>query len=285
MKKAAIILLVGFALAISVSWFVASELISPAPSVVRLPDTTLPVEAFRLKSPSGSLLAGWHLDTKNDQGVIVLFHGIRGTRLSMFKRAEFLYEHGYSVVLIDFQAHGESSGDTMTIGYLEKLDVLAAIKYAEEAHRDEPIGVIGVSLGGASALLASPQGIDALIVESAYPDIRRAVHNRVKARLGLLSWIPTEVLLLQLEPRLGFSVSELAPIDSIASLSCPVFVISGTDDLYTTKGETEALYGRANNPKQLWVVDGVAHQDVYNERPMLYKENVIHFLEQYLIRQ
>ena len=266
----------------SFSWFVAGQLVSPSFAEVEIPDTNFPVEKFTIVSKSGTSIAGWHIDAENDNGVVVLFHGVRANRISMFKRAQLLYENGFSVVLIDFQAHGESTGDNITIGYLEKYDVLTAIEYAKKHHVGQPVGVIGSSLGGVSILLASPQNVDAIIIESVYPDIRSAVVNRVKARLGFLYKIPSEILLLQLEPRLGFKISDLAPIEKIGALNSPVFVISGSHDAHTTEEETLRLFSRANEPKKLWIVEGVSHEDIYSKRPFLYKRSVLAFLSTHM---
>ena len=282
MRKIRFIVLLSVLFACLSAWLVAGELISPVPSKVELPETSLPVENVTIKSQSGSTLAAWYINAKTDKGVVALFHGIRATRVSMFERAKLLYANGYSVVLIDFQAHGESSGDNITMGYLEKHDVLATIDFAKKQHPNQPLGVIGMSLGGASTLLASPQNIDALVIESVYSDIKTAVHNRVKARLGFLSWPPAQILLTQLKPRLGFSIDKLSPISKVSSLSSPIFVISGTADAHTTESETRQIFERAKQPKQLWLAEGLAHQDIYKARPEQYKEKVLAFLDRYM---
>lgn len=66
----------------------------------------------------------------------------------MLDRARWLHDEGYSSLLIDLQAHGESTGNHITGGYLEKHDVASAVKFARNRHPTESIGVIGVSLGG-----------------------------------------------------------------------------------------------------------------------------------------
>ncbi|MDG2359568.1 MAG: hypothetical protein P8M20_07945 [Planctomycetaceae bacterium] len=63
-----------------------------------------------------------------------------------------LHGEGYSVVMIDLQAHGEIFGTQITSGHLEKHDARAAVEFARNQHSNESIGV---SLGGAYALLAS----------------------------------------------------------------------------------------------------------------------------------
>jgi alpha-beta hydrolase superfamily lysophospholipase len=200
----------------------------------------------------------------------------------MLERARLLNAAGYSIVMIDLQGHGESLGEQITIGHLEKHDVRAAIEFAREQHLNEPIGVIGVSLGGASALLASPLGIDALVIESVYPDIESAINNRVTARLGPFSTIPARLLLMQLEPRLGIERSQLRPIDHVSNTECPVFVISETEDPHTTAAETRRIYEAVKEPKELWLIDGAAHVDLLTATPNQYRLRVKCFLDKHL---
>jgi uncharacterized protein len=270
---------------VTASWFVAAQLVASCPRTIGAPPVDLPATAISLASDSGSVVAGWHIPAENSKGVVVLLHGIRGSRLSMLDRARWLHAAGYSIVMIDLHAHGESPGDRITLGHLEKHDVRAAVAFARESHPNEPIGVLGVSLGGASALLASPLGIDALVLESVYPTIEDAVRNRVASRLGWMSIVPTELLLAQLKPRLGVSLSELRPIDCLPRVGCPVLLLSGREDASTTAAETREMFSVASEPKQLWLVDGAAHVDLCRAAPDEYKTGVLRFLDQHMRRQ
>jgi fermentation-respiration switch protein FrsA (DUF1100 family) len=193
-----------------------------------------------------------------------------------------LREAGYSTVMIDFQAHGESPGEAITIGHLERHDVRAAVEFARRQHPGEPIGVIGVSLGGAAAVLAAPLEIDALVLESVYPSIDAAIHNRVAARLGPLSSLPTALLLVQLRPRLGVWPSQLRPIAHLPDIGCPVYVVSGEADRYTTAKETRAMFAAAPEPKELWLVGGAGHVDLFGADPIEYRRRVVGFLDRHL---
>jgi len=263
----------------------AGLLLAPNQKKIEMPTIGIPIYNFSLQSESGSDLAGWHVKSNKNKGVIVLLHGIRASRLDMLKRAKMLHEEGYSSVLIDFQAHGESSGENITIGFLEKFDALAAIKYAKEKHPNEPVGLIGVSLGGAAVLLASPLDVDVVILESVFPDLATAVHNRIRMRLGSFSWLPAEILLAQIKPRLGFDVSEVSPIDKIGELKSPVFIISGKKDLHTTEKETRELFSKANEPKKLWLVEDAAHVDLFNHALEEYRKKIVKFLNENMVDQ
>ncbi len=269
-----------FALGSIVSWIVAGQLVAATPNYVGEPPLEIQAISFTIASESGSELAGWHSRAEESKGVVVLFHGLGESRLSMVDRATFLFEAGYSCVMIDFQAHGESPGEQITVGHLEQHDVTATIEFARSQHPDEPIAVIGVSLGGVSTLLASPLNIDAMILESVFPTIKAAIHNRVEARLGYLSIVPAEILLFQLNPRLGIAAESLRPVDHISAIGCPLFLISGSKDQHTTAEETQQMFELAHDPKQLWLVDGAEHVDLHTFQMQEYERKVLNFLSQ-----
>jgi len=273
------LLLLGFC---TVSWLVGSLSIAPAKQVIDNPPNDLPVETIAIANESGATVAAWFIPAEGATATVVLAHSLRGNRWSMIERARLLHDAGYSTVLFDLQAHGESSGENISFGYRERLSVAAAVEFARSRDPDHKIGVIGSSLGGAAALLASPLGIDALVLEAVFPTIAEAIHNRIATRLGPLSHILTPVLLVQLRPRLGISASDLRPIDRIASVGCPVLVAAGDRDLHTTLAETQRLFAAAREPKQLVIFENAAHVSLLGHDPKKYRTQVVSFLDTYL---
>ena len=160
-------------------------------------------------------------------GAVVLMHGVKGNRLAMLRRARLLHTEGFSVLLFDFQAHGESTGTRITFGRLEGLDAAAAVAFVRQRLPNEKIGAIGSSLGGAAALLGpEPLAVDALVLESVYSDIGTAIANRIRIVLGpvvgALAARPTAWLFEAiLPPFLGMRPSDLRPIDGIAQGRAP----------------------------------------------------------------
>jgi alpha-beta hydrolase superfamily lysophospholipase len=180
----------------------------------------------------------------------------------MVSRAQLLSRQGFSVLLIDLQAHGETPGEAITLGSRESADIVAARDWIRNTAPGRKIGVIGCSLGGASVLLApQPIGFDAVVLEAVYPRIESAVEDRVRIRLGPMAPLLAPLLLIQLKPRLGISPSQLEPIRSIGKLSAPVLVAAGSLDEHTTLDESEDLFAAAAQPKELWIVMGAKHQD------------------------
>ena len=63
---------------------------------------------------------------------------------------------GYSVLMPDSRAHGESGGEIVTYGLLEKFDVARWAAWARQ-HKCEKLYGLGESLGGAILLEAAPR--------------------------------------------------------------------------------------------------------------------------------
>jgi fermentation-respiration switch protein FrsA (DUF1100 family) len=207
-------------------------------------------------------------------------------RTAMLSRARFLHRDGFTVLAPDFQAHGESPGRHITFGELESLDARAALDFLRANAPGERIGIIGVSMGGAASLVGTaPLDADALVLESVYPTFQTAVADRLHVWLGPLGFLGnavTPMLIRLVAPRIGVDPKMLRPIDAIAKVDEPVFVIAGTADQYTRIGETVDLYERATAPKKLWEVPGAAHEDLHDYAPAEYERRVGEFLIEHL---
>jgi len=265
--------------------FAAGELLShPALHSVGQPPALLKgAQTLNLASAGQSPLGAWLVPGQTGQGVVLLLHGVRADRLAMVERAKFLNQSGYTVLLMDLPAHGESPAEHITFGQQEALGVRTALSFLSQHFPHERLGVIGVSLGAASLVLAHPDPApDALVLESMFPSIHEAVTDRVTARLGAWSAPLASLLLWQLPVRLGVYPDQLRPIDDIKSLHAPILISSGSADLHTTEAETRRIFAAAPGPKQLWIVDGAAHVDLHEFDPSAYESRVGAFLAQHL---
>ena len=277
------IFLVGVALLASATLLVGSEIAAPTQRLIGPPPQELHAEDVSFPSKSGSILKGWFVHPTSARGAIVLMHGIHADRTAMLSHARFLSAAGYSVLLFDFQASGESIGRHQTFGYLESLDARAACEYLRSRVPSERIGAIGLSLGGAAAVLGpDPLDVQALVLEAVYPTIEEATANRIGRRLGAPGRWLSSLLLWQLHPRLGISVADLRPIDRIGTIRAPLLLIAGGADESTTPQESRRLFEAAPEPKQYWEIKGAGHQDFHKYARQEYERRVLEFFGHYL---
>ncbi len=273
----AALILVGVVCAISAGWLLAH----PVQTRIGNPPTDLNAQPVTFRSDSGANVHGWWCPIQNSRGAVLLLPGIRANRLSMVDRARFLRRAGYSVLLIDFQGTGETPGDHITFGWKERRDVLAAVDFMRHVDPVHRVAIFGSSLGGVAALLATPPlKVDALVLEEVYPTIEIAARNRMENYLGVFGRMLTPLLLNQLQWRLGVSASQLRPVDHIANVECPVFIISGEKDRNTRPADTRMLVEHARSPRQLWFVPNAGHVDLHRAVRREYETRVLAFLAQ-----
>lgn len=258
-------------------------LIHPAMRVVGAPPSDLHAESVVIDDGLVNPIHGWFAAGAKKQGAILLLHGVRADRSSMLERARFLHAAGYGVLLIDFQASGESPGEVITFGYREADDVKAALRYLHHRLPDERIGIIGTSMGGAAMILAAPDvDADAVVLEQVYPTIQQALEDRLIVYLGPPGRWLAPLMLATLHAHLGIYPAQLRPIDHIASLAMPKLLIVGDGDRRTTLDESSAMFNAALAPKELWAIHGAGHVDLCRYAGQAYRVRVLHFFGIYL---
>ncbi|MES2696563.1 MAG: alpha/beta fold hydrolase [Verrucomicrobiota bacterium] len=242
-----------------------------------LPATT---ESIRFVTADGLSLAGWFTPSGDNSRAAVLLHGNGSNRRQMLARAALLRAQGYAVLLYDARGHGESAGDRVSIGWFETQDLLAALGYLRTRGARQ-LGVLGCSQGGATIALAADRlGPDVrwAVLESVYPTLRDAIDCRFRRTLFVPGWLGALFMLPFAEWRLGVSADAIAPIDHVASFTCPVFLLHGEHDTHTLPASAQALFAHITAPKSLWLVPGASHNDLYGFAKATYEQRLLDFI-------
>lgn len=254
------------ALFVSGSWLSAQRLTRARPSLIgAAPDSfPFPVESVTFSTSDQQTLSGWLVPAKDPKRAIVLLHGYTGNRKHMLPRARYFRELGYTVLLYDARACGESTGDTITFGYRERHDLIAAVKLLKD-RGCEQIACLGVSQGGATILFAAEdlRDVKCVICESVYDEMSNAVDRRMRRFTLLPGSIGACLMVPFAEHRLELGIDDVKPIDYIGKLPCPVFIISGERDDRTWPEDTQRLFEAAREPKELWMIPEARHQDLF----------------------
>ena len=160
MRRSWMLLVLGVIAASIGVWMLGGALVAPVPRAVGPPPKQL-AGALTVEFPSGSgsTIRAWFAPGVPGRGSVVLAHAVRGDRRGMLSRAEFLQRAGYSVLLFDAQAHGESQGDRITFGYLEALDAAAAVAISSGSQISSPktttVAMVTATLMNASKAMGS----------------------------------------------------------------------------------------------------------------------------------
>jgi fermentation-respiration switch protein FrsA (DUF1100 family) len=288
----------GLCLVILLAMFIYAALVAhKITQVERVPVTGhparlgLPWEDVTFPSRGdGVPLSGWYLPTAADDRCIILIQGTEHHRNSPEIRAlrlgRDLVERGFSVLLFDFRARGESGGYRSSEGDREQWDVFGAIDYVTERGIPvERIGLLGFSLGAGVALLVAAEEprIPAVVSDSGFLDYMMDLQNLYVGPFRLPSWF---AIFVAFAGRILFKAdfSKVRPAQVVEQVDQPIFFIHGEDDPVISAEETVELHTISDNPKdRIWIVPRAEHVNIYPKLPEEYVDRVSRFFQRYMI--
>jgi uncharacterized protein len=262
MKRILVVLVVALVLTLALSWLAGSAMVwSRVP--VRAVPAAPPAQDLALRAADGVALGAtyWPGKTPDAPGVVVL-HGIFASRQGYAPQAAWLAQQGFAVLTVDLRGHGGSGDAAHSFGLAESRDARAAFDWLKAKQRQAPVGVIGISLGGAAALIGGdgPLPAQAFVLVSVYPDIDNAIRNRIAAHAPEpFPTLLTPLLKYQSQWRFGVPPERLRPIAALPKVTAPVLIVGGGADAYTPPSESGAMLAAAGGPKDLMLLDGMNH--------------------------
>jgi fermentation-respiration switch protein FrsA (DUF1100 family) len=273
----------GTAAVAGLSIYGAYQVISPRRSLHRDDPTIwgLPCEEVHFDATDGVRLAAWLARSMEDSGAaVIVVHGHGGNRHTSLAYASYLFPD-FSLLLPDLRGHGDSLGTHTSVGYLERRDLIGAALYLRGLGYQK-IGVLGISMGAAVAILAAAQSeaIDAVVADSSFAALRHAVRQGARIR-GYPSAItrPLAYLCCQTAAwRLRHPLRACDPLDVVGAIAPrPLFLIHGEADDLIPADSARALYAAAGEPKDLWVLPEVEHGRALEADGDRYRERVLRF--------
>ncbi len=230
-----------------------------------------------LITEDGIRLSAWYTPPQNG-AVILLAHGYGN------KRPEWVYallaRKKYGVLAWDARAHGESGGDISTIGYLEVLDVKAALDYALAQPGVKHVGAWGGSMGGATIIRAAAQfpQIEALFIDSSFTSLEDEFNYLVPYPIinPLAKFIASS--------ETGLRLDNVNPLNDISRISPrPVYIVQGMEDTVAPPASGEKLFNAAGEPRYLWERKNVPHLSMYLDNPRRYQKRLVDFFDEWLL--
>jgi pimeloyl-ACP methyl ester carboxylesterase len=264
---------------------------STRPMDRQLTETPLTLNAeFRdveFQTSDGVKISGWLMPSTGKRATIVYSHGLFRSRRELLSRAVDLWKLGYGALLYDSRNHGESGPAKVSLGYFERLDAEAAVRFLrEEIRTEDKIVLFGISMGAAAALLAAAETPDvaAVISDSSFLSFEDTTDHHAKLLLRVTSFPLANELRFFFERRAGFDGDKLDPLAAVRQIGDrPVMFIAGALDKRMPPHIAQTLHDASPSlKKDLLIIEGPEtsiHGHGYQAAPSLYVERVARFLE------
>ncbi len=233
-----------------------------------------------LKSSTCPKLEAWYIPADNAKGTVCMFHGHGSTKSAIFDESVSFRKAGYNTLLVDFRAHGNSDGNTCTIGYDESEDVKLAYDLIKNKG-EKNIVLWGISMG-AAAVSKSISDYDLkptkVILEMPFGSILKAAEGRIK-----MMKLPGEPLAALVTfwggAEHGFWAFNMKPTEFVKKIQCPVLLQWGKNDPRVTEQETNDVYNNISSTKKLVVYENSGHESLCDKEHEKWENEITAFLK------
>jgi alpha-beta hydrolase superfamily lysophospholipase len=209
-------------------------------------------------------LYAWLIPAQESHTTLLVVHGWGGNAEMMLPLAQPFHQAGMDVLLYDARNHGKSDGDSFSSLPRFAEDLGTALDWVKQRNPHHRLVVLGHSIGSAAAILAASHrdDIDLVIGLSgfAHPNL---VMNRHLDR----PWLPSflrPLILNYIQWVIGFRFNDIAPMNRIQHVRCPVLLAHGTEDTVVPISDMRLIEANATPQRPIRVlhIEGAKHDSV-----------------------
>jgi pimeloyl-ACP methyl ester carboxylesterase len=246
-------------------------------------DRHMDVKVLRAPNPPGAPVP---------KGTIFVLHGIQDDKTLgpyvIFREA--VLHQGYRVVQLDFRGHGRSTGEWITYGAVESHDMVQVLDALEQQHLIAgPVGVIGISYGGAIGIMwaAIDPRVKAVVAIEPYTSLRDVARDGASFVLGPARHLFSDDDINQTVTRAGkiagFNPADASPLRAITQTHTPILLVHSRDDEFIPWHHSQRLHDAAPDHTKLILVSGSSHFDIWRKSFDVIKRACIAWFNQNLL--
>lgn len=247
-----------------------------------------------LGSHRGYRLQGTFIpNAQPSEKTLIFLHGFTESRLIGLNYRYVYLNAGFNLLLVDSRAHGESGGDSVTWGVYEKHDLDQWVDWLRKRYPTGLIGVHGISMGAATALLHAglneqSKRVSFYVADSAYSDFEVLLAEQIRKKLSLPWGVSANFLLpyangiAYLNSR--FTFYQASPLRTVQNVTTPILFIHGEADKVVPYRMSQELFEATKGPRQIQLFSRADHvSSLYSDR-VRYR-NVVQSFTQAIERQ
>lgn len=218
--------------------------------------------------------------------VVICFHGYTGEGLSNHMAiADYFLKHGYAMLLPDARAHGQSEGEYIGFGCLDRKDALGWINWViQECGDDVKIMLHGTSMGGATVLMASgldlPDNVKGIVSDCGFTSPKEVFTHVLNNMYHLPAFPAIQGADLINKKLAGYGMDECNAKNEVKKAKVPILFIHGSEDTFVPCSMCHEIYDNCSSPKRKLIVEGAAHAESYYKDMAAYEKALDEFAEE-----
>lgn len=194
---------------------------------------------------------------------VICLHGWTNVNREMSSYAMEHYKRGFNVLLPDLRGHNNSEHKYVTMGWMDRLDVVDWINSIVQENPKAKIIIHGTSMGGATTMMTTgeqlPENVVLAIEDCGYTSVKDIFVDQAirKYKIPPKLVIPQASLINKLIN--GFFFGEASCIKQLKKSKTPTLFIHGDKDDFVLLSNLDPVYNACAAPKEKYIVKGAEH--------------------------
>lgn len=243
-----------------------------------------PHEDVYVRSQDGLRLHATWFPAGDQKKAVICFHGYTSQGMSDYiGLSDYYLKRGYSMLLVDERAHGESEGEYIGFGCLDRMDALNWIGWLiRKTGEDVQILLHGTSMGGATVLMASglelPHQVKGIISDCGFTSAKEVFTHVLHSMYHLPAFPMIQISSLMNKKKAGYTLGECNAAQEVRKAKVPILLIHGSADTFVPSSMCEEIYKNCASEKKMLIVDGAAHAESYYKDMDAYENAMKEFI-------
>ena len=224
-----------------------------------------PQDDMYINSADGLKLHGTYFPCEGSKKVVICFHGYTSKSLADFAGlTDYYFRNGYAMLHPDARAHGDSEGEYIGFGCLDRKDALGWIDWViQKCGTDVEIFLHGISMGGATVLMTTglelPPQVKAAISDCAFTSAWEVFSAVLKNMYHLPPFPIMQIANQMVKKKAGYELDECNAKNEVAKAKIPILFMHGDADSFVPCSMVHELYDACKTEKKLVIIEGAGH--------------------------
>ncbi len=217
-----------------------------------------------IKNRKGITLHGMEFRNPENTNVwVIVLHGWTNVKREVSSYAMEHYKRGFNVLIPDLRGHGNSESKYVTMGWLDRLDV---VDWTESIVKENPKAKIilhGVSMGAATTMMTTgeklPENVVMAIEDCGFMGVKEIFTDQCirKYHLPPKLVMPQASLVCKLIN--GFFLGEASCVKQLKKSKTPTLFLHGDKDLFVLPENLDPVYNACAAEKEKYIIKGAEH--------------------------
>lgn len=216
----------------------------------------------------------------------ITVHGYTSNPLGMSEFAQFYNSLGYNVLLPVLRGHDISEHRNITMGWLDRLDMLYWLQYIISTDADAEIVLHGVSMGAATVMMTTgeklPANVKCCVADCGYSSVWDEFANELKATYHMSKFPILYSASLVTKLISGFTFKEASSVNQLKKSTTPTLFIHGEKDAFVPYHMLDLNYNAAACEKEKLSIPDAEHAESCRVHPEIYWSEVKRFVSKYI---